>query len=94
MIDFLINGNSFGFLGGILTTIAFVPQVYKVWLTKNFRHLRFITSLFQMIGNICYVVFGYLMQINPIIACNTIVLVCLMSILIMKIYFGACFRSF
>ena len=77
-----------GWIGTICISICLLPQVSKVWLTKNAQDLSLITLLFQIIGNICYVAFGYLLQINQIIACNTIVLVCLMSILIMKIYFG------
>ena len=41
-----------GLIGTICISICLLPQVSKIWLTKNSQDLSFITSLFQMIGNI------------------------------------------
>ena len=34
-----------GFIAAILTTVAFIPQVYKVWQTKSFLWCIVMASL-------------------------------------------------
>ena len=85
MIDFLISGNSFGFLGGILTTIAFVPQVYKVWLTKKTSDLSLSMLVIFNIGVFFWLLYGIFIYDLALIIANSITLTLALSILFAKL---------
>ena len=57
MID---NIELIGLLAAILTTIAFIPQVYKVIKTKSVVGLSLITYLIFAIGVFLWLVYGFL----------------------------------
>ena len=55
-MNFLIE--YIGYFAGVCTTIAFIPQVTKVWLSKNVEGLS--TSMFIIfsIGVCCWLIYG------------------------------------
>ena len=57
MID---NIELIGLLAAILTTIAFIPQVYKVIKTKSVVGLSFTTYLIFTIGVLLWLIYGFL----------------------------------
>ena len=82
------NATVLGCLGGFLTTIAFVPQVWKTWKSKSASSLSLgMFSVFSL-GVLCWLIYGIMIAEVPIIFWNVITLILALAILIMKLKFG------
>lgn len=77
-----------GLAAGFLTTIAFVPQVQKIWATKSAKDVSQKTFLAFTLGVALWLCYGILKQELPIIVWNAITLVLAGAILAMKMKFG------
>jgi MtN3 and saliva related transmembrane protein len=77
-----------GLLAGVLTTIGFLPQVIKAFKTKHTKDLSFPTFLLLSVGIILWFVYGILIREIPIILANTVALVLIVFILVMKARYG------
>ena len=75
----------FGFLAAVLTTIAFLPQLYKTWKTKSADDVSLIMLILFIIGLICWIIYGIKINSVPILAANIITFIFNFSILILKI---------
>ncbi|MDD7884572.1 SemiSWEET family sugar transporter [Flavivirga sp. 57AJ16] len=64
-----------GFIAAILTTAAFLPQVYKTWKTKDVSSLSFPMLLIFFVGVLMWLIYGFLKNSTPIIFANTITIV-------------------
>lgn len=74
-----------GFIAAILTTSAFVPQVYKTWKTKDVESISLTMFLVMFTGILLWLVYGiYIKSLSMVIA-NIITSVLVLSIIIMKI---------
>ncbi len=77
-----------GFIAAILTTVAFVPQVRKIWRTRSARDVSLgMYSLFTL-GVALWLVYGVLIHSWPIILANCITLILAGAVLVMKLKFG------
>jgi MtN3 and saliva related transmembrane protein len=80
--------SAIGFIAASLTTIAFVPQVRKVWRTRSAKDVSLgMYSLFTL-GVAMWLVYGILIQAWPVIVANAITLVLAGAVLVMRIKFG------
>ena len=61
-----------GFFSGFCTTIAFVPQAYKVWKTKSAKDISLWMFLIFTIGVASWLVYGVLTNNLPIIFANIV----------------------
>lgn len=77
-----------GFAAGFLTTIAFVPQVLKIWRSKSAQDVSLVTFLAFTAGVALWLVFGILQEELPIVVWNAVTLVLAGAILAMKLRFG------
>ena len=77
-----------GFAAGFLTTVAFVPQVVKIWRSKSAEDVSLATFLAFTLGVALWLVFGILQKELPIILWNGVTLVLAGAILAMKLRFG------
>ena len=77
----------FGFLAAFLTTIAFLPQLYKTWLTKSADDVSLIMLILFITGLICWIIYGIKINSIPILIANIITLIFNSSILILKIIY-------
>ena len=75
----------FGFLAALLTTIAFLPQVYKTWQTKSADDVSLVMLILFIIGLICWIIYGIKINSIPILVANIFTLIFNFSILILKI---------
>ena len=76
-----------GFVAGFLTTIAFLPQVFRVWSTKSTKDISIWMFLIFTTGVFLWLIYGLIIMNNSLIVANTITLVLSLSILIAKILF-------
>lgn len=77
-----------GFAAGLLTTIAFIPQVVKIWRSKSADDVSLATFIAFAVGVALWLAYGILRQEPPIILWNAVTLVLAGAILAMKVRFG------
>ena len=85
MQEFLMK--NLGYIAGFFTTIAFFPQVIKVWSTKSTKDISIWMFLIFTTGVLLWLIYGLLIINYSLIIANTITLILSISILIAKILF-------
>ena len=78
----------FGFLAALLTTIAFLPQLYKTWETKSADDVSLFMLILFITGLICWIIYGVKINSIPILVANIITFIFNFSILILKIIYS------
>jgi MtN3 and saliva related transmembrane protein len=74
-----------GIVAATLTTVAFLPQVWRTWKTKSAKDVSFIMLIAFMSGLVLWLIYGILLNALPIIVANSITLVLNFIILWLKI---------
>lgn len=82
------NDTLLGFVAGLLCTIAFVPQVTKIWKTKSARDVSLPAFVVFTFGVALWIAYGILVHAMPIILWNSVTLVLALAIVAMKMRFG------
>jgi MtN3 and saliva related transmembrane protein len=72
-----------GHIGAFLSSITFIPQVYKVWKTRSVGDLSLTMMLIVFSSTIVWLIYGVHLSLWPVIICNGII--ALLSLLL--IYF-------
>jgi len=78
-----------GFIGGVLTTLALVPQAVKAWKTKHTRDISIWWILTLTIGIILWLVYGILIGSLPIITANVATLILAVIVLLLKLKYDS-----
>jgi MtN3 and saliva related transmembrane protein len=79
--------NLLGLIAGFLTTVAFIPQVTKIWKSKSAKDISLPTYIAFATGVALWTVFGVVKGEMPIVLWNAVTLVLAGAILAMKIRF-------
>jgi MtN3 and saliva related transmembrane protein len=79
---------SIGSLAAILTTTAFIPQVWQVWRSKHTKDISLSMYALFTSGVALWLAYGILLLAWPIIIANSITLLLAGSVLILKLKFG------
>jgi MtN3 and saliva related transmembrane protein len=74
-----------GSIAGVCTTVAFLPQVIRVWRLKRADEISLLTFLVFSIGTLVWLIYGLLVASWPIIVANGVTFVLSMTILSMKL---------
>jgi len=74
-----------GLIAAVLTTAAFLPQVYKTWKTKDVSSLSFPMLVLFFIGIILWFIYGVLLQSLSMILANSITIVSAFLLVYFKI---------
>jgi MtN3 and saliva related transmembrane protein len=77
-----------GMAAGFCTTIAFVPQVIRVWQTKHARDISLAMYLIFVIGIALWFAYGLMIGSLPVILYNALTFVLAGAVLLMKWRFG------
>ncbi|GFM36375.1 SemiSWEET transporter [Desulfovibrio psychrotolerans] len=77
-----------GSVAGCLTTLAFLPQVLRVWRTKSVRDISLLTYIALTCGVFLWFLYGLGVGSYPIITANGITFVLSLSILVMKLRYA------
>lgn len=77
-----------GLIAGACTTISFLPQVFKIYRTRETRGLSLGMYIILSVGISLWVVYGILSKTLPVIIANSIVFILCIWIVIMKIKYG------
>jgi MtN3 and saliva related transmembrane protein len=78
----------FGALGAFCTTVAFVPQVAKIWRTKSTKDISLPMYLVFSAGVVCWFVYGVLLWAWPIMVANAFTIVLAGAVVVMKLRWG------
>ena len=73
-----------GYIAGILTTTAFVPQVVRAWKLKETRDLSLAMLILFATGILLWTCYGVWTESLPIIAANVITFVLILVLLGLK----------
>ncbi|HUV99959.1 MAG TPA: SemiSWEET transporter [Gallionella sp.] len=84
----MIIANCIGSAAATLTTIAFIPQAWKVWRTKHTADISMGMYILFTIGVALWLTYGILLESWPIIIANAFTLVLAGAVLAMKVKFG------
>jgi MtN3 and saliva related transmembrane protein len=77
-----------GALAGTLTTIAFVPQVWRVWKTRSTSDISLGMYLVFTAGVVCWLAYGLALGAWPIIVANVVTLALTGTVLVLKLRHG------
>ncbi|MFA6321447.1 MAG: SemiSWEET transporter [Candidatus Omnitrophota bacterium] len=77
-----------GMAAGTLTTIAFIPQVVRIYKMKDAKELSLATFSLFSLGVFLWLVYGIIIMEWPIILANGITLILICMIIAMKIKYS------
>ena len=78
-----------GLFGAFLSSVTFIPQVYKTWKTRSAGDLSLSMMLIVFTSTIVWLVYGVTLSLLPVVICNAII--CALSALL--IYFKLAFKK-
>lgn len=78
----------FGYAAAFCTTMAYLPQVIRVWKTRRTQDVSLAMFLVMTAGLICWLVYGVMTNDLPVILCNATALVMTSIILVFKLRHG------
>ena len=73
-----------GFLAAALTTTSFVPQVYRIWKTKEVKDISFMMYLSMFLGVSLWFYYGFIINSISMMIANVISALLVLSILYFK----------
>ena len=85
MLDFFII--NLGYLAGFLTTIAFVPQVLKVWLSKSTSDISLVMFVVFTVGVFLWLIYGLIINDYSLVITNLVTFSLSLSILVAKVLY-------
>jgi MtN3 and saliva related transmembrane protein len=74
-----------GFIAGLLTTVAFLPQVIKVYKTKSAKDISLPMYVIFTIGIAMWIIYGFMLDAMDILIFNVITFILAITILVYKI---------
>ena len=74
-----------GLVAAILTTSAFLPQVYKTWMEKSTKDISLTMYLVMFVGVLLWCGYGILIKSFPVTLANVITALLLFVMLILKL---------
>jgi len=89
-MDGLITG--IGSLAGLLTTAAFIPQVWKIYQTKSGKDISGRMFWLFSVGIALWLVYGMLLGSIPLIVSNLVTFVLSLTVLALKYRYSRAFR--
>lgn len=81
----MFDSNWLGGLAGILTTVAFLPQVIKTWRSRSAGDISGSTFVLFASGVALWLLYGLQLGLWPVIAANGVTLLLALAILWFKL---------
>ncbi|MEM7107904.1 MAG: SemiSWEET family transporter [Bacteroidota bacterium] len=78
-----------GHFGALLSSVTFIPQVYKAWQSRSVGDLSLVMMLIVFSSTIVWLIYGIALSLWPVIVANSII--CFLSLLL--IYFKFAFKK-
>lgn len=74
-----------GLVAGVLTTTAFIPQVWKIYRSKSGNDISGRMFSIFSVGIVLWLVYGIMLRSVPLVLSNLVTLVLSLTILVLKI---------
>jgi MtN3 and saliva related transmembrane protein len=82
-----------GSLAGLLTTAAFVPQLWKIWRSKSAEDLSLATLATFTSGVVLWLAYGLALRATPMIVANAVTLALNLALIGLKWRYDSAQRS-
>jgi MtN3 and saliva related transmembrane protein len=76
-----------GYFGSFLTSITFIPQVYKSWQSKSVGDLSIWMIFIVITSTLVWLTYAFAIHSGPVILANSVVLTLTLVLLYFKIRF-------
>jgi len=76
------------FIAGVLVTVALVPQVFRVFRLKSAIEISLPFTILLLVGMLCWLGYGILFQLFPIIFWNAVGAGLVVTLLSAKLKYG------
>ena len=76
-----------GYAAAALTTLSFVPQVWKTWKSRSSRDLSRAMLVAFSLGSALWLVYGLAIHSMPMIMANSVTLILSLMLVAMKVAF-------
>jgi MtN3 and saliva related transmembrane protein len=83
-----VTASTIGFVAGILTSVAAIPQVIKTLKTRHVRDISIWQPLLLAFGVALWMIYGILINDLPLIFANITPLICNIVLTGMKMIYG------
>jgi MtN3 and saliva related transmembrane protein len=77
-----------GLIAGVLTTVAFVPQLLKIYASKSGKDVSARMFIIFSVGLALWLTYGILIRSAPVIIANVVTLVLSFAILGLKFHYA------
>jgi MtN3 and saliva related transmembrane protein len=84
----LLFSEILGLLGGALITLGYIPQLVRILKLRSAREISLPFTLSLLLGSVCWLTYGVLLGLTPIILWNSAGIVFLCLILYGKLKYG------
>ncbi len=78
-----------GFVGGAFMTLGFIPQVWRLFKLKSAREISLPFTILFLLGTACWLIYGILLGLAPMILWNAISLALGLAMLYAKLKYGS-----
>ncbi len=85
MVDHPAAVTILGLVAGTLTTLSFLPQLLKAWKSRSTHDISVGMFLLLAVGIMLWIVYGIVTADVPVIVANTVTLVFVSLILVLKL---------
>ena len=76
-----------GHIGAFLSSVTFIPQVYRVWKTKSANDLSMTMMIIVFTSTLIWLVYGVSLMLWPVILANSVIAVLSLMLIYFKITF-------
>lgn len=76
-----------GYIAAILTTLAFIPQLIRVWRLRSARDISLTMFLAYSFGVFLWFVYGIAIHSMPVVIANAVTFALSIAILVLKLRF-------
>lgn len=76
-----------GHVGSFLSSVTFIPQVYKTWKSKSASDLSMLMLLIIFVSTIVWLVYGVSLNLWPVIVCNSVICALSLLLIVFKLSF-------
>ena len=77
-----------GYIGGLLTTLCYVPQIIRVFRLKSAKEISLLFTILLLVGVAVWLFYGIILSLVPLILWNSIGLVIVGALLYAKLKYG------
>jgi MtN3 and saliva related transmembrane protein len=84
----LLYSEILGFVGGALTTLGYIPQLVRILKLKSAREISLPFTLSFLAGALCWLTYGVLLGLVPVILWNSAGTIFLCTLLYAKLKYG------